>query len=111
MTKRKRDKPDDQRTISAFFGASLAVTSPRVAEEERPEKSLRGAAVDGPSGEQGAPAPSDTEAETGTQPASNNAAAPVTVKREAFMKKMAKRQKNFLRYRDKLTFFEIFVLD
>lgn len=70
MTKRKRyKKPDDQSTISAFFGASLAVTSARVAEEVQPEKhpNVRGAAMNGPSGEGGASALSDMEGETGTQ--------------------------------------------
>ena len=98
-------KPNDQRTISEFFGVSLAVTSARVAKEEQPQKrpNMRDAAIDGLSGEGGALAPWDMEAVTGSQPtqstqstaestrseANNNAAAPVTVNREAFMKKMA----------------------
>ena len=89
------------------------MTSARVAEEEQPEKrpNVRGTAVDGPSGERGGPVPRNTEAETGTQLAYNNAAAPVTVNREAFMKKTGERKSNFLRYRDKLSFFEILALD
>ena len=58
-------KPDDQRTISTFFGASLAVTSARVAKEEQPGKrpNVRGTAIKRSVwGGGGAPAPSNTKA-------------------------------------------------